>query len=45
MILIDASIINIIALVAFIVGLLVGLVLTRPRYPSSRGRRRSDWDG
>jgi uncharacterized integral membrane protein len=43
MIQIDATIIIIIALVAFIVGLLVGMMLTRPRYPSYRARR-STWD-
>jgi uncharacterized integral membrane protein len=43
MIQIDATIIIIIALVAFIVGLLVGVMLTRPRYTSYRTRR-STWD-
>ena len=43
MIQIDTTIIIIIALVAFIIGLLFGVMLTRPRYPSYRVRR-STWD-
>jgi energy-converting hydrogenase Eha subunit A len=43
MIQVDASIIIIIALVAFIIGMIVGAMLTRPRYPSYRTRR-STWD-
>jgi energy-converting hydrogenase Eha subunit A len=43
MIQIDATIIIIIALVAIIIGMIVGMMLTRPRYPSYRARR-STWD-
>lgn len=43
MIQIDITIIIIIALVAFIIGMIVGMMLTRPRYPSYRTRR-STWD-
>ena len=43
MIQIDASILIIIALVAFIVGMIVGVTLARPRHPSYRARR-SEWD-
>ena len=43
MIQIDAQTMIIIALVAFIVGVFVGTMLTRPRY-SHRARRRYAWD-
>jgi uncharacterized membrane-anchored protein YhcB (DUF1043 family) len=44
MIQIDVAMVMIIALVAFIIGMIVGAMLVRPRYPSYRARRRSDWD-
>jgi hypothetical protein len=41
---IDVQTVIIIALLSFIGGMVVGMMLTRPRY-SPRAKRRDDWGG